>query len=130
MRPDEYARTLLGTPWAHQGRTSDGVDCVGLCVLALRAAGVTVPDRTDYGRDPDGTLRTALDACMDGPHGDPRAGDVVLIRFRAERHVGIVGEDAHGLTLIHADSHNRRVVEHRIDDRWRARIVGAWRVQT
>ena len=126
MRPDEYARTLIGTPWQHQGRTEAGVDCVGLCVLALRAAGYSVQDRTDYGTDPDGTLRAALDANLIMVD-DMRAGDIALVCFRAERHVGIISVGDYGFTLIHADSHAKRVVEHRIDERWARRIVGVWR---
>lgn len=130
MTIESAARALIGTPWVHQGRSAHGVDCVGLGVLALRASGVTVRDRLDYARDPDGTLRAELTRVLGAPvSGEPQAGDVVLMTYpHTERHVGIVSQDAHGLTLIHADSRRKKVVEHGIDYRWRRRIVGVWRL--
>lgn len=128
MRVEQFARSMIGTPWVHQGRNEHGVDCVGLCVLALRDSGIEVRDRTDYGQDPDGTLRAEFIRVMGQPHQDIRPGDMVIVKFRAERHAAIVSSNAFGLTLIHADSSHGRVVEHNIDDRWRRRIVGAWRL--
>lgn len=135
MTIETAARELIGVPWVHQGRTPQGVDCVGLGVLALRSNGITVLDRQDYSRDPDGTLRAELTRVL-GPAvasgaragAQARPGDVVLMTYpHTERHVGIVSQDAHGLTLIHADSRRGAVVEHRIDHRWNRRIVGVWR---
>ena len=116
-------------PWAHQGRTQVGIDCIGLVVVCARLCGLSVDDRTDYGRDPDGTLLDALQAHLE-PAADMRAGDVVLIQYAAKlpRHVGIVGQSRDGLTLIHADSRAGKVVEHLIDARWSKRIVSVWRL--
>jgi len=127
MQVEHFARSMIGVPWVHQGRSRDGVDCVGLCVLALRAAGIEVHDRTDYGHDPDGTLRAEFIRAMGMPRPDIAAGDIVIVKFRAERHAAIVSSNGIGLTMIHADSSHGRVVEHNIDARWRKRIVGAWR---
>jgi cell wall-associated NlpC family hydrolase len=54
------------------------------------------------------------------------AGDVILFAWNnSPVHLAIVtGPD----TIIHAFAINRRVVEHRIDDRWRSLIAGAYRV--
>lgn len=129
MTIESAARELIGVPWVHQGRTEQGVDCVGLGVLAFRANGIEVSDREDYSRDPDGTLRAELTRALGAPvNGPPQPGDVALMTYpHTERHVGIVSQDAHGLTLIHADSRRGKVVEHGIDYRWRRRIVGVWR---
>ena len=49
------ARACAGTPFHDQGRAPGvGLDCIGLIVIAMRAAGFAVHDRTDYGRRPDG----------------------------------------------------------------------------
>ena len=49
------ARACIGTPFHHQGRAIGiGLDCIGLIVVALTAAGFSVRDRSDYGRRPDG----------------------------------------------------------------------------
>lgn len=129
---DDAARELIGVKWVHQGRNpSVGVDCVGLVVLALRANGIEVQDRTDYGTDPDGSLEAAITAALGQKHSTYQKGDVVLIEFSKykPRHVAIISEHPHGLTVIHADSNTGKVCEHLIDDRWHKRIVGAWRPQ-
>lgn len=125
------ARKYLGVPFRHQGRSPTvGLDCVGLAVLCLRDAGLKPADRADYGRDPDGTLETALRETLAGPFDDIRAGDIVLVEFakREPRHVAVIADSPFGLSMIHADSSRGKVVEHLIDSRWRERIVSAWRL--
>lgn len=124
----DEARAWLGTPFHHQGRVKGvGVDCVGLLAGVARALGLTVVDRTDYGRGPDGhSLAAALDAQMRqlaptqaGP------GDVLLLRIRRwPQHVGILGE---GGTLIHAHAGAGRVVETPLAGWWGQRVLAAYR---
>ena len=124
-----HARTYIGTKWRHRGRKPWAIDCVGILVLSVAAGGVQMRDRRDYGREPwkDG-LQRELDEHFGQPVEDMRPGDVVLIQWRdtpAPSHVGILADYAHGgLSLIHSLMRSRRVVEHRIDDAWRARIAG------
>ena len=129
----DIARGMLHVRWKHQGRTKNGVDCAGLVIYALRGIGRTPTDITGYGRRP---YRNALDAAVRVNFGaplpagtEPRAGDVLLVRdgHAAPNHVGIVGDGPHGLTLIHAYATNREVVEMRIDDIWRSKIIGVYR---
>lgn len=131
MRLDEIARQYLGVPWQHQGRNpSFALDCIGLLVVCERERGYVVRDQSGYPRNPSGDL---LESALREHYGPPveslQPGDAVSMKFRGPvRHVGIIG--AHptgGLSLIHTDSHVGRVVEHRLDDRWRARIVNAYR---
>ncbi|MFY9326484.1 MAG: NlpC/P60 family protein [Georgfuchsia sp.] len=111
------------TPFMHQGRGLHGLDCIGLIVVAARQIGISIGDRTDYPRDPNGLLQPALTSQMLAvDHWMP--GDVLLMRFGTEpQHVGIFT----GTTLIHAYSSARKVVEHRIDARWSRRVVYAYR---
>ena len=51
------ARTWLGTPWRHQGRSPRGVDCAGLVVLVARALGLADHDVAGYGRHSSGHSR-------------------------------------------------------------------------
>jgi len=90
-------------------------------------------DITNYGRLPvPAEMRKVLDANLTRVEkADMQIGDVVWMRFLGEpQHLGIVG-DYHlgGLSLIHAynGSGLRKVVEHRIDEQWLARIVAVWR---
>jgi cell wall-associated NlpC family hydrolase len=134
------ARNFLRVPFLHQGRNpAVGVDCVGLGVLYLRTLGIDVRDRTTYDRNPDGTLRAELTRVMgppiaEGPgcwkHAQP--GDVLSLRFAnlsrvPERHVAIASELYGQPAMIHADSSEKRVVEHPMDGRWQRRVIGVWR---
>lgn len=139
VRLDLAARAYLGTPFLHQGRNpAIGIDCVGLGQLACRDCGVETPDWTDYWRDP---ARGVLEKRLRQVFGDPvrhlSPGCIVSIDFAGQtRHVAIVGQLADGrLSLIHTASNVRcgkesgRVVEHSLDDRWRKRITGIYRVE-
>ncbi|MFC0677532.1 NlpC/P60 family protein [Lysobacter korlensis] len=124
----------MGVPFVHQGRTRRGLDCIGLLELALHDAGMGhyaahPANRTDYGRDPHrGLLEQRLREIFGEPVADMRPGDVVALRYAGPiRHVGLIGDHQHGLSLIHTDSHLGRVTEHRIDDRWATRIALVFR---
>lgn len=126
------ARACMGTPFRHQGRLPGvGLDCAGLCIVALRAAGVEMRDVKAYGRVPnEGRLQQAIDA-QPGLRrialADAGAGDVVLIRFGTEpSHVGLLSAQG---CIIHAYERIGRVVEHRIDATLQLQIVAAWRAQ-
>jgi hypothetical protein len=104
-----HARALIGTRWSHRGRSNRRIDCVGLVVVSLTRAGVTVQDRLLYGRDPNqDRLRDAL---VDEfgpaiPKAKAQVGDIALLRgFVYPLHVGILGDYAYGgLSLIHANN--------------------------
>ena len=126
------ARSAIGTPFRHQGRSLRGMDCVGL-LFFVAPQGVALNDVSGYPRLPNGELEEAILAHVAAgvvvpvPLKDRRAGDIVLMRFEKDdrpRHVGIIGHDD---TIIHAYAVTRKVCEHRIDDAWKRRIVGAWR---
>lgn len=129
----EEARDWLGTPWKHQGRLKGvGVDCVGFVVEVARAVGVLeVNEAANYQRRPNGnTLRSEFDRHLARvPLVALRPGDVVLLAsVDVADHVALVGDHPDGLSLIHAYLPQRRVVEHRLDDQWRERIVSAYRL--
>ncbi len=126
------ARSCLGTPFAHQGRVVGvGLDCAGLAVVAVRAAGVDVLDFSGYGRTPNkGHLAAAMDAQpmleRVASIADRAAGDILLMRFLGEpQHVGICTGDS----IIHAYQAVDGCCEHRIDEKWAARIVRVYRVK-
>lgn len=125
------ARRYLGVRWLHQGRNRQhGLDCAGLIVAAMDDLRKPVVDLPAYGREPwrDG-LRRAVEATFGPPLArEPQPGDVLLMRFATEpQHLAIVGDYVHGgLSLIHSYADVRKVVEHRLDDAWRARIVAVY----
>lgn len=132
VRLDLAARQYLGVPFLHQGRNpAVGIDCVGLGQLACRDFGVATPDWTDYGRNPaNGILEKRLRALFGEPVCCVSPGCIVSIDFAGQtRHVAIVGEHPHALSLIHTSSSVGRVVEHSLTDTWRKRITGIYRVE-
>ena len=129
------ARSMVGVPFRHRGRSLRGVDCVGLVALALASQGVSVEDRRSYGRNPerDG-LREVCEAHFGLPVSGMQAGDVALFawwhdqRTRTPNHVGILFDHPNGgLAVVHALAQNKRVIAHRLDDFTRARIVAVYR---
>jgi hypothetical protein len=85
---------------------------------------VPIQDFAGYARTPDGrTLRNAVET-QAIPTSTRLPGDLLLLRFdREPQHLAIATD----LGMIHSYAAARRVVEHRIDAEWLARIVGVWR---
>jgi len=130
----DTARELLGTPWQHQGRVGGlALDCAGVPVYVGKKLGVSLEDFTNYGRLPVPIeMKAALDKnLIRVGKNEMQLGDVAWIRFdRAPQHLALIGNYLYGgFTLIHAynGAGLNRVVEHRLDDMWLARIVGVWR---
>ena len=127
------ARRYLGVPFRHRGRTSRGLDCAGLIWLGYADLGVVLPDVRIYGREPhrNGLVEAVGRALGSAVIGPLQPGDVLLMRFdREPHHLGVVGDYAHGgLSLIHAYGTAGKVVEHRLDDLWRGRIVAVYRLE-
>lgn len=128
------ARSTIGTPWVHQQRISGlALDCAGVPVYVASRIGIPFEDVTGYGRLPmPNEMRVALDRnLIRVAKRNMQIGDVAWIRFEAEpQHFAILGDYVHGgFSIIHAynGAGLNRVVEHRLDDQWLARIVGVWR---
>lgn len=126
------ARACIGTRFRHQGRLVDhGLDCVGLLVCVARQCGMTVCDSPNYDRRPaHGLLEKHL--CLSGLSpvdlDDMQIGDVALFQFNGPpQHVAILGDAHRPFSMIHSYMPARHVVEHRLDDLWRQRLVGAYR---
>ena len=120
------------TPFRHQASLRGvGTDCIGVVIGVARELGIALAAQFDaseeikgYGREPDPVmLLRACNALLD-PCTDPLPGDILLMRFQAEpQHFGIISAPEY---IIHAYASARRVVENRIDDLWRSRIVRAY----
>lgn len=130
----DVARTYLGVRWKHQGQTRNGVDCLGLIGCVAADAGIDNAWLTDesaefkgYGRQPDAErIAAGCARYFDPVHGVPGLADVLLMRFDSEpMHFGLVSA-INPNYMIHAHAFARKVVENRIDDVWRSRIVRAY----
>ncbi len=121
------ARGFLGTPFRHQGRVPGrGLDCAGVIVCAARALGLSGYDVAGYGRLPSGdAMADHLRAAGCRAIEIPSPGDIYLMRFETNpQHLALVTD----IGVLHAYAEIGRVVEHRLDAVWRARIVGAFRL--
>ena len=113
------------------GRSMFGMDCIGLVVTALRAAGFDAPDEQNYplwART--GHLREILEQYADAvPFEDALPGDLLLFRIgETEQHIGIYTGDGN---MIHvyaqAGGQGGSVCEHVITVSWAKRIAGCYR---
>lgn len=101
----DEARKLVGTKWRHRGRSRFSVDCIGLVVVAGRAAQLLAHDENNYGREPwEDRLRKGCRARWGDPVTEYQPGDIALIRWGQGEpsHMAIIGDKPGGLTLIHA----------------------------
>lgn len=121
------AREWRGVPFMHQGRTRDGLDCIGLVLNVGWSLGF-LPRSYDvqgYERMPDGSLFAECDRLL---VRIPRLryGCIAVMRFEQEpQHIGIVGEHKGHLTIIHA-LYPDKSAEHRMLPPWPDRIVGCF----
>lgn len=121
------ARTYLGVPYHHQGRSEFGMDCVGLIIAVARDLGfdeVAAADRSDYRTGENPTLRPTLDRVFQAiPVPSARPGDVLLMTLlRIPQHVGIMTPTG----IIHGHMGVKCIVEHPMGPTWNRRVVAAY----
>lgn len=120
------ARECIDTPFHHQGRIVGlALDCAGVAVH-VASKWYEVEEPQSYGRFPnDAMLEQWIERQLFmGRAAIPQAGDLLLMRFSGEpQHMAIHAGD----TMIHAYQAAFKTVEHNLDDRWRRRIVRAYR---
>jgi len=138
MQIVDAARSWIGTPFHHQGRIKTvGVDCLRLLIgVALEL----------YLRDVEGVPLAAYDELSYGHMPDERnlymklqnvlietkalkSENIVLFEIDgAARHLGIIGSKNGYFSIIHAYAPARKVIEHRLDEEWKAKIVKLFKV--
>ncbi len=125
----EAARSYLGCPFHHQGRSRAGIDCVGLIVRSGRDAGFTVHDHTVYPRFPKPaellhhvgrSFAQVENVFLAKP------GDVVLFWIKKPKwpqHAGVLTAEG----VVHTWQTVGRVVETPIHDFWADKVHSVWR---
>jgi cell wall-associated NlpC family hydrolase len=122
----EVARSMIDTPWRHQGRVpGKALDCTGLIVKVGHLAHV-LSEEVDYTRynrypDPDDLRRHLAKFAVRKRWEDRKVGDI--IEFAVEHvnfpcHLGILTEKEGVPYLIHAQMMRRKVVEHEFSEDW------------
>lgn len=124
----EEARTWLGTPWRHQGRTRKGVDCVGLIVQVANSLGLNPSgyDFCGYSRHAGGLelLSHFRNNMTEKLISAALPGDVIVFRDNAYPcHVAFASERYGVIYMIHAYAIRRQVFEETFSDEWRSKAI-------
>ena len=91
------ARTWIGVPWRHQGRTRQGIDCVGLLVRVAQDCGMDAIDVTSYRRMGESQQLKALCEQQLLPITDYRPGDLLrMVTDTHGQHMGLVTDHPEG----------------------------------
>ncbi len=129
------AEKLIGTPFIHQGRNSAvGVDCIGFVLAVLKNCGVDLYENDEFGysRIPSTfLLQEKLETSfLPIEKNEMQKGDVFLMKFgKFPQHTGFITKyDGGNLGIIHCYSQIGKVVRHRLNDVWRAKITGVYRI--
>lgn len=135
------ARTWIGTPFHHQARLKGkGCDCLGLIVgvvdeLELKDSTgrlLASYDEVAYSKEPDGAylIQKLTGLLEEVPVAEARAGDLALFKVRENpQHLAILTDYEGMIGMIHCYAQARRVVEHRLDDDWKSRLIKVFRWQ-
>lgn len=122
----DRARTWLGVPFLHQGRTRHGADCLGFIAAVMAELGsFTLLDHLprNYGRMPQQLLPDGL---AELTHRiDLQPGAICTIQFPMTdfpSHAGIFT----GESLIHCYEAERQVIEHGYRAPWTNRTASIW----
>lgn len=128
----ERARSFIGVPWQHQGRTPNGVDCIGLFHVSFESAGLDLKnligpgDRVNYGRGAQPELLQMVRQCCERI-SQPIDGCLIVMKFPQEqypRHFGIYTKG----NIIHADARAGKVVEHGYRGLWQRCQHSLWKI--
>ncbi len=89
-------------------------------------------DEITYSKEPDGAylIQKLTGLLEEVPIAEARAGDLALFKVRENpQHLAILSDYEGGLGMIHSFAPSRRVVEHRLDDEWKSKIIKVFRWQ-
>lgn len=122
------ARTWLGVPFLHQGRSRHGVDCIGWVASVCAQLGAFVPLQNlphNYARNPQALLSDALR--MLATPTTLEVGCLILIKWPLAPHASHVGIYT-GKSMIHCYEAVGKVVEHGYSTPWPERTESLWRI--
>ena len=125
----ETARSYLGVPYRHQGRTRKGVDCLGLVIACANDLKVPIADSTAYSTkvDTENLLNGILAHAQQTEKIVVKPGYLALMQFVKEAgatHTALITERG----IIHSYNKRGKVVEHRLNDVWEKRIVATFKL--
>ena len=126
--------SMIDTPYHHQGRDENGLDCVGLIIAALRRQGIDPQAPADYGKSPPGnSLLKHIDQCglFQQVHvGQRQPGDMLVFVIRSDpQHLGLLVERPAGgpEIMVHSADVIMRVRAATLGEAWLKRIAAVYR---
>lgn len=131
----DFARTLIGIPWVHQGRNEFGLDCGGMIIHVAKTLKLSEFDIGRYSRRP--TKAQFVDHMRAGGAipisiSKIQPGDILVVKFQTYPcHCGIIGEKfANGkmnLSFIHSYEAYGGVTEELLEPHWMKRAHSAFK---
>jgi cell wall-associated NlpC family hydrolase len=122
----DEARSWIGVPFVHQGRSRIGCDCLGFVAAMLADLGSTTAMRLlpgNYARNPQSKV---LDTLRANSREIPlEAGALLLIQFPYSKHPSHAALYT-GESMIHAYQSVNKVVEHGYREPWVHRTHSIW----
>jgi cell wall-associated NlpC family hydrolase len=131
----DEARSYLGCPFKHRGRTRNGIDCVGLPIAIGWSLGLhKYEDEVEYTRQSTGhvLLKPFLEHCerLSNP-ALAQDGDILILRDQLfPHHTAIRASNGEMITLIHACVWRGRVVEDVFTDEYRSKLVTVFKFRS
>lgn len=128
----------IGTKFCHMGRkkasqnNEGGVDCLGVTLDVLAAAGIYISDEAYYPEYP--TTKYAEKLILEFDKKLTRTnylsdGCIVLFKIGSiPCHLGILINHQQELYVVHAFRKLGYVVKHRLDEFWKAKIAVIWKM--
>ena len=123
------ARRYVGTPYRHQGRSAQGLDCVGLIVVIADELGIDCKDVPNYRRRSMGTefFQAFNNAgCRQKSLAARLPGDIIILKFGMRAQHAAILTDRN--TIIHAFASTSRstVIEEHYSQQWIDRSVACY----
>ena len=120
----EQARGYLGTPFRHQGRTAQGLDCVGLLIRVAKDLDLLdrMYDYTRYGKayPPEKLIEELKTMMRVKPVWQRLPGDILVFSTPYYPcHCAIFT----GSTIVHAYNLTGKVTENSLDRRWKNHLA-------
>lgn len=125
----DCAREYTGVRFVHAGRSMNGLDCVGLLLVAAWGAGLKIENTKSYSPIVNGErVQYELGlACSPIGGREPQPGDVILFNISGSpQHTAVItciDDDTGLIYMIHAHQGIGKVIEQRLDKGWTDRIV-------
>jgi len=134
----QEARTYINAPFQHQGRTHNGIDCVGIIICSARKVGIECPNIIGYTVSPNAkhmwSLLNQYMSCIDVKN--TKIGDILFMcanEIRIPQHLAIRTDKG----ILHAHSGigaargskitTGKTVEHSFDDFWISKHMATFR---